>query len=257
MVVPMSIIKTASRLLFSFYRAARKIRNFFFLHRNPSKLNQHQFLPIPSFRFENRKEFSLLFNFHSSLLRTNSLFPFFMLIAFEGGGLIKAILLFLAYPIILLLGPNSDSALRVMVFVTFCGLKCSDMNVLVRAVLPKNYMEEMDCRSYEVAAKAGRRVVVSSFPRVMVEKFVQECFGESEVLGPELEVVGERYFTGRFAAGGTVAERLMAVKDRLGKEKADVGLVGLSDVSEQLLIPCCKVCFIPLILNYVKFIPFL
>ncbi|KAL0921506.1 hypothetical protein M5K25_008585 [Dendrobium thyrsiflorum] len=244
MAVPMSILKTASHLLFSFYRAARKIRNFFFHHRNSSRLNQHQLHSISSCRLEGRKNYSLLFNFHNSLLRTKSLFSFFMLVAFEGGGLFKAILLLLAYPIILLLGPNSESALRVMVFVTFRGLKCSDMNIVVRAVLPKIYTEEIDRRTYEVAMAAGKRVVLTSLPKVMVERFVEDCFGETQVFGPELEVVGGKYFTGRFAAGGTVAERMLAVKDRFGEEKADVGLLGLSDLNDQLLIPCSKEVYI-------------
>ncbi|KAI0516228.1 hypothetical protein KFK09_008900 [Dendrobium nobile] len=244
MAVPMSILKTASQLLFSFYRAARKIRNFFFHHRNPSRLNQHQLPSISSCRLEGRKNFSLLFNFHNSLLRTNSLFSFFMLVAFEGGGLFKAILLLLAYPIILLLGPNSESALRVMVFVTFCGLKCSDMNIVARAVLPKIYTEEIDRRTYEAAVAAGKRVVLTSLPKVMVERFVEECFGETQVFGPELEVVGGKYFTGRFAAGGTVAERMWAVKDRFGEEKADVGLLRLSDLNDQLLIPFSKEVYV-------------
>ncbi|KAH0464132.1 hypothetical protein IEQ34_006918 [Dendrobium chrysotoxum] len=245
MAVPMPILKTASHLLFSFYRAARKIRNFFFHHRNPSRLNQHQLPSISSCRLEGRKNYSLLFNFHNSLLRTKSLFSFFMLVAFEGGGLFKAILLLLVYPIILLLGPNSEPALRVMVFVTFCGLKCSDMNIVVRAVLPKIYTEEIDRRIYEVALAAGKRVVLTSLPKLMVERFVEECFGDqTQVFGPELEVVGGKYFTGRFAGGGTVAERMLAVKNRFGEEKADVGLLGLSDLNDQLLIPCSKEVYI-------------
>ncbi|XP_020596698.1 glycerol-3-phosphate acyltransferase 1-like [Phalaenopsis equestris] len=236
----MSLLKTASHLPFSFYRAARKIRNSFFFHRNPSRLNQYQLFSISSFRLEGRKNYSLLFNFHNSLLRPHALFSFFMLVAFEGGGLIRAILLFLSYSFILLLGPKSELALRVMVFVTFCGLSCRNMNVVARAVLPKIYLEEIDRRSYKVAAAAGRRVVVSSLPKVMVKRFVEDCFGESEVLAPELEVVGGRYFTGRFAGCGTVAERLVEIKDRFAEEKADVGLVGFSDFKDQLLIPFSK-----------------
>ncbi|KAK8933487.1 Glycerol-3-phosphate acyltransferase 1 [Platanthera zijinensis] len=258
MVLPLSVLKTASQWLFTSYWAASKIRNFFFLLLKtpspPSTSSPHQLPslsspPAAADHIPNGKNnYSLLFNFHVSLLRSTSVYPFFMATAFEAGGPLRATLLLLFYPLVLLLGLSSSSALRLVVFVTFCGMKCDDMDIVKRAVLPKIYMEEIDRRCYDAAAAAGRRVVVStSMPTVMVKRFVKECFGVSEVLGPELEVVGGRYFTGRFSGGGTAAERLAAVKCRFEEgEKADVGIVNLHSVDEQLslIIPYSKEVYV-------------
>ncbi|PKA47211.1 Glycerol-3-phosphate acyltransferase 1 [Apostasia shenzhenica] len=193
------------------------------------------------------KKSSLLCDFQNSILKSNSLFPLFMVVAFEAGGPLRTALLLLCFPLLLLLGEKSELGLRVMVFVSFCGLKTRDMEIVARAVLPKVYLEELNGQGYEAVAAAGRRVVATRLPRVMVEVFLKEYLGVNDVVAAELEVAGGRYFTGNFAAGcagGGLESRLITLNALLGEDKVDVGLVGSKNPSDHYLISYSKQVYV-------------
>lgn len=157
--------------------------------------------------------------------------------------MLRALLLLLFSPVIFLLGSNEEVALRLMIFVTFFGLRKKDMNLVARAVLPKFYLENLDCQAYEVVASCGRKVVVTSMPRVMVERFLKEYLGVETVYGAELETAnGEDYFTGFVSCSGLVAKQ-RALKDLFGEVMADIGLLCASSSRDNLLISYCKVKF--------------
>ncbi|KAG0464217.1 hypothetical protein HPP92_019848 [Vanilla planifolia] len=185
-----------------------------------------------------KKGFSLICGFHGCLLRSTSPFPFFMAVAFEAGGLLRAILLLLqAIPVSLLVGQNSHMGMKAMAFFAFCGLKTKHMDLATRAVLPRLYMEDLDSGVYEVMAAAGRKVVCSSLPRVMVERFLKEYLGVDEVVAPEMHVIGERY-SGFFASS---YEELL-----IRKGKVDVGILSSSDPdpNEQFFLPHSKEVYV-------------
>jgi glycerol-3-phosphate acyltransferase len=244
MVLPV-LFKIAARCHFTWYLAARKIKAFCFHYKN-STANISRAHHTPSLHtdiskcpLEGRENQTLVCDFYGTLLRSSSPFPFFMLVAFEGGGMLRALLLLLFSPVIYLMGSNGEVALRLMIFVTFFGLRKKDMNLVARAVLPKFYLENLDCKAYELMASCGRKVVMTSMPRVMVERFLKEYLGVEKVYGVELEMAkGEDYFTGFVSCGGHLTKQ-RALEDLFGEIKADIGL--LSSTRDNLLIPYCKV----------------
>jgi glycerol-3-phosphate acyltransferase len=244
MVLPV-LFKIAARWHLTWYLAARKIKAFGFDHKN-STANTSRAHHTPSLHadiskcpLEGRENQTLVCDFYGTLLRSSSPFPFFMLVAFEGGGILRALLLLLFSPLIYLLGSNGELALRLMIFVTFFGLRKKDMNLVARAVLPKFYLENLDCKAYEVLASCGRKVVVTSMPRVMVERFLKEYLGVEKVYGVELEMAnGEDYFTGFVSCSALVAKQ-RALKELFEEVKADIGL--LRSTRDNLLISYCKV----------------
>ncbi|KAJ6813501.1 glycerol-3-phosphate acyltransferase 1-like [Iris pallida] len=265
MVFPLVLPKIAARWLQLFqYRPARKLRRQGSLHRTNSRAAQLQHQQHSSGTCSSssllqpsitkcspegrggggRSDLSLLSDLPGTILRSNSYFPYFMLVAFEGGSLLRALLLLLSYPLLFLLGTDEGLGLRIMVFVTFCGLRMKDVEIVSRAVLPKFYLEDLNSYSCRLLASAGRRVVVTRMPRVMVERFLREYLEVGEVVGSELQMFKGYFFTGLISSGGASGQlgtRSKALRGVFGEKKADVGLVSYRNPHDhQLFIPHCK-----------------
>ncbi|XP_050230270.1 glycerol-3-phosphate acyltransferase 1 [Mercurialis annua] len=249
MVLQMVILKLADWVLYqllanSCYRAARKMRSYGFLLKNsslkPSQQTTQTLIPsVSKCSLENRESDSVVCDIDGGLLRTSSFFPFFMLVAFEGGSLIRALLLLLSWPILFVL--DYEIQLRVMIFITFCGLKIKDVECVGRAVLPKFYLENLHLQAYEVLASTGSKFVITSIPRVMVEGFLKEYLSVNKVMGTELHFVGN-YFTGFLSNSGLLVKH-KALKDWFGEKIPTIGL-GTSRIHDQLLISLCKEAYV-------------
>ncbi|OAY65269.1 Glycerol-3-phosphate acyltransferase 1, partial [Ananas comosus] len=151
-----------------------------------------------------------------------------MLVAFEGGGLLRALLLLLCFPLVWALGQNGELGMRLMAFVTFFGLRRKDMELF--------YLENLHLHGYEV--------VVTSMPRVMVEGFLEEYLRVDRVVAPELHVVmNGRYFSGLMHGSG-LATKLRALKELFGEAKADVGLVSPSNPHDHLFLSHSKEAYV-------------
>ena len=161
-----------------------------------------------------------------------------MLIAFEGGSIFRAFLLLLSCPILWIL--DYEMKIRVMTFLSFCGLRIKDMESTSKAVLPKFYLENLNLQAYQVLASAGSRVIFTNMPRVMVEGFLKEYLSVDDVIGTELQTVGS-YFTGFFSESGLLVKH-RALKEYFGDKKPDMGL-GSASAHEHLFISHCKVNF--------------
>ncbi|KAI4306016.1 hypothetical protein L6164_029333 [Bauhinia variegata] len=243
MVFPMVLLRLADWIHYqllanSCYRAARKMKSCGFLLGNPSlKLPQQpsSFPSITKCSLEGRGSQTLACDIHRVLLRSQSFFPYFMLIAFEGGSIFRAFLLLLSCPLLWIL--DYELKLRVMIFITFCGLKIRDMERTSRAVLPKFYLENLHFQAYEVLASAGSKVVFTSMPRVMVEIFLKEYLSVDDVVGTELHTVG-CYFTGLPSGSGLLVKH-RALMEYFGDRKPEIGL-GSSSVYDHLFISLCK-----------------
>lgn len=135
---------------------------------------------------------TVVFDVEGALLRSPSLFPYFMLVAFEAGSLLRALVLFLLYPFICLLSP--DMQIKAMVMVCFVGIK-QDSFRAGRAVLPKFYLEDVGLEGFQAVRRCGRRVGVSGLPREMVESFLRDYMGIESVALRQVKVV-RGYFVG-------------------------------------------------------------
>ncbi|KAJ1379685.1 Phospholipid/glycerol acyltransferase [Sesbania bispinosa] len=218
MMFPMVLLRLADWILYqllanSCYRAARKMQSYWFhlgyLSSKPP--------PQPS-------SFLVLPNVIWSL---------------EGGSIFRAILLLLSCPVLWIL--DYELELKVMTFITFCGLKIKDMESVSRAVLPKFYLENLNLQAYEALASAGSKVVFTNVPRVMVEGFLKEYLSVGDVIGTELHTVG-CYFSGLFSASGLLMKH-RALKDYFGDKKPDIG-IGSSSVNDHLFLSLCKEAYV-------------
>ncbi|KAF3975133.1 hypothetical protein CMV_001596 [Castanea mollissima] len=250
MVFPVVLHKLADWILYQVlaktcYRAARKMRNCGFLlssNNNPPLKSSQQPSLFPSVSkcfLEGRGSDTLVCDIQGALLRSQSFFPYFMLVAFEGGSIVRAFLLLLSCPILWVL--DYELKLRVMIFISFCGLKLKDMENVSRAVLPKFYLENLNLHAYEVLASTGSKAVFTSVPRVMVEGFLKEYLGVANVIGSELHTYGH-YYTGLLSESGLVVKH-RALKEFFGDTKPDVGLGSLS-LHDHLFISLCKEAYV-------------
>ncbi|XP_021274120.1 glycerol-3-phosphate acyltransferase 1 [Herrania umbratica] len=251
MVFPVVFLKLADWVLYqllanSCYRAARKMRNYGFFLRNQTLRSTAQqpaaslFPSVTKCDVGNSRMFdTLVCDIHGVLLRSDTFFPYFMLVAFEGGSIVRAFLLLLSCSFLWVL--DSELKLRVMIFISFCGLRKKDIESVGRAVLPKFYLENLNLQVYEVWSKTSSRVVFTSIPRVMVEGFLQEYMSANGVVGTELHTVGNR-FTGLLSSSGLLVKH-KALKEHFGDKKPDVGL-GSSSLPDHYFISLCKEAYV-------------
>ncbi|OMO49665.1 Phospholipid/glycerol acyltransferase [Corchorus capsularis] len=254
MVFPVVFLKLADWVLYqllanSCYRAARKMRNYgFFLRNQTLRSSFHQQASVSLFpsisKFDlannNTKFETLVCDIHGVLLRSETFFPFFMLVAFEAGSIFRALLLLLSCSFLWVL--DYELKLRVMIFISFCGLKKKDIETVGRAVLPKFYLENLNVQAYEVWSKSSSKFVFTSLPRVMVEGFLQEYMGVNGVVGTELHTVGNR-FTGLLSSSGLLVKH-KALKEYFGDKKPDVGLGRSSSLHDHYFISLCKEAYV-------------
>ncbi|KAM7497758.1 hypothetical protein LguiA_022172 [Lonicera macranthoides] len=247
MVFSMVFVKLADWLIYqllanSFYKAAMKLKNYsFFLRTNNPLKSQPQPLypPLTKCTLANRTTQTLVCDINKTLLRSQSFFPYFMLVAFEAGSILRAFLLLSTYPLLFLL--DHDLKLRAMIFITFCGLKVKDMESVGRAVLPKFYLEDMNLKAYEIFRACGCRAVFTSVPRVMVEGFLKEYLGVDFVGGTELHT-SRGYFSGLVDSSGVLVKH-RALKEFYGERRPDIG-IGSSGLHDQLFISLCKEAYV-------------
>ncbi|KAG6506059.1 hypothetical protein ZIOFF_031374 [Zingiber officinale] len=241
--VPMLLLKVSAQVRFTCCRVVRKLESYGF--RSCSKLHhvdRHSLSPTVAGGGSSHggDGQALVCDFEGALLSTSCTFPYFMLVAFEGGGPLRALLLLLLWPLLWALSRvRRESTMRAMAFVTFCGLSAGAVDLVRRAVLSKFYLENLRLQPCEMlAACTGRRVVVTAMPRPMVEGFLREYLGVSEVVAPELQVAeGRRHFTGFLS----VFSRQKALEELFRESKADVAVLSPCNSHDHLLATYSKV----------------
>ncbi|XP_076890188.1 putative glycerol-3-phosphate acyltransferase 3 [Bidens hawaiensis] len=133
---------------------------------------------------------TLIFDVEGTLLRSPSVFAYFMLVAFESGSLIRAFVLFALYPLLVLV--DDELSIKIMVMVSFCGLKKDGFRV-GSSVLPKFFLEDVGLEGFDALRRGKKKVGVSKLPQVMVECFLKDYLEFDHVFGRELKVVGGYY----------------------------------------------------------------
>ncbi|XBI18240.1 hypothetical protein VPH35_060069 [Triticum aestivum] len=235
--------KIGAHWLVNLYRSARKLRR---LQSKPSTVAASGCtIPAAAGR-------TVLYDFHGGILRSRALFPYFMLVAFEGGSFLRALLLLVSFPLVWIFGEHSDASLRVMAFVTFVGLRPRDADLVARAILPKFYMEKLNAEVYDrLWLPAKRKVAVTSTPKVMAEWFLKEYMAADIVVGNELQMikVGRRcYFTGLLGRLGPLpagmTEKVLRSEFGVDGGMADVAVVGSSNPLNHLFTSYCKELYV-------------
>ncbi|XP_073526112.1 LOW QUALITY PROTEIN: uncharacterized protein, partial [Phyllobates terribilis] len=201
-----------------------------------TKTHVHNFKSRPNSR-------TIVCDINGTLLKPSSFFPFFMLFAFEGGSIIRAFLLLLSYPFCCLICSHGFK-LKVMVFITFCGMKVEDVESVVKTVLPKFYLEEINPLVYEMWGEARGKVVISSVPRVMVDWFAREYLGATNVLASELHTINNGLFFSGLVMS-SYEKNKSVLKELFGDTKVDVAIIGTqSCIHDNLLLSICKEAYL-------------
>ena len=180
---------------------------------------------------------TLIFDVENTLLKSSSLFPYFMLVAFEAGGLFRAIVLVLLYPFIYLSGEKMG--LKIMVMTCFFGIKAESFRI-GRSVMPKFFLEDVGSEIFDVINKGGKKMGVSNLPRVMVESFLREYLEIDFVVGRELKI-----FNGYYIGLLDETKNVHALKQvQEGKGSSDmIGITRFNHILDHEIFSSCKVCF--------------
>ncbi|WOL15974.1 hypothetical protein Cni_G24756 [Canna indica] len=184
---------------------------------------------------------TLILDVEGGLLRSSSLFPYFMVVALEAGCILRGLVLLLLYPLLCCL--TREAGIRVMVFLCFSGIKEKEFRV-GKAVLPKHLLEDVGLEAFEVLRRARKKVCVSSLPRVMVEEFLKEYLEVQEVAGRELKVI-RGYYTG-FMEKERSEKVLFGEEEVEEEQEVDDGVVGIASCTkspQHQLFSLCKVVY--------------
>lgn len=186
-----------------------------------------------------------------TLLKDPDPFPYFMLVAFERNfGLVRFTVLLLLWPVLKLLELISQPnlRLRIMVLIALSGARKSEIEAVSRAVLPKFLLDDIDSSAWNVFRSYKRRVVVTTWPRVLVETFARMHLGADEVVGCELEMVPCGYATGFIISDTPIENRVHAFFE--GDDVPDAGL-GRPETAKSFISICkvSSICLLTLFSN--------
>lgn len=198
------------------------------MERHSGEASAAPFHEISECSLDKRENQTVISDLDGTLCRGRNSFPYFMLIAFEAGGWLRAVTFLLLSPIAwVLYNCFSESAgIKFIIFLTFSGLKMKRIETVCRAVLPKFYAEDMHQVSWRVFSSFGKRYILTANPRVMVEVFGKEYLGADEILGSEMEVTRKGYCTGFVKAPGIMVgdNKTKALIEKFGENVPDVGM---------------------------------
>lgn len=189
---------------------------------------EHTFESVDKCPLDELSGKSVASDLDGTLLLSRSSFPYFMLVAFEAGSPLRAVVLLLLSPIAWVLYNliSEELGIKFLIFLSCAGLKRSALESVARGVLPKFYLEDMHPITFKIFTSCEKRVVVTANPRILVEPFLRDYLDVDTVLGTELRFSSGGYCTGFTTAAGVLVgpAKERAVKRCFGSEMPDVGL---------------------------------
>ncbi|XP_051152843.1 glycerol-3-phosphate acyltransferase RAM2-like [Andrographis paniculata] len=188
-----------------------------------------------------RENHTVVADLDGTLLVGRSSFPYFALVAFDVGGILRLILLLLASPLagFLYYFVSESAGIRVLIFATFAGVKVSAIKSAASAVLPKYYSEDVHPETWRVFSSCGRKCVLTANPRIMVEPFLKNHMDVDIVLGTEISSY-KGIATGLVARPGVLVERNKAMALRKVFDRETIPDIGIGDRRTDL--PFMKLC---------------
>ncbi|RZC44208.1 hypothetical protein C5167_037151 [Papaver somniferum] len=236
-----SLLSFFSRILLRRLRKSPHLHRKVSINTTQAKLRKYPSLSQRSVDQVVSKNQTLIFDMEGSLLKSSSMFPYFMLVAFEASGIFRALLLLLMYPIMCLV--DEEMSLSIMVMVCFFGIKEKSFRA-GRAVLPKFFLEDVGLEGFGVLMRGGKKVGVSDFPRVMVESFLKEYLEIDVVVGRELKTF-YGYYLGlmqdKKKSSGLVFDEIFGThEDRLMMGNNVIGIGSFNKPMDHHLFSHCK-----------------
>ncbi|KAL2469703.1 Glycerol-3-phosphate 2-O-acyltransferase 6 [Abeliophyllum distichum] len=173
---------------------------------------------------------SVVTDLDGTLLVGRDSFPYFALVAFDVGGILRLFFLLLFTPFIGILYHfgSESAAIRLMIFATFVGVKVDDIKSAAAAVLPKHYSSDLHPETWSVFSSCGKRCVLTENPRIMVEPFLKNYLEVDLVLGTEISTCKGRA-TGFVASPGVLVGKNKANALRKSFDKASMPDIAIGD----------------------------
>ncbi|KAK4598320.1 hypothetical protein RGQ29_015691 [Quercus rubra] len=194
-----------------------------------------------------REQHTVVADMDGTLLRGRSSFPYFALVAFEVGGILRLLFLLLATPLagLLYYFVSESAGIQVLVFATFAGMKVSDIESVARAVLPKFYSSDLHPETWRVFSACGKRCVLTANPTIMVEAFLKDVLGADLVLGTKIATYKGRA-TGLVCKPGILVgkNKADALEKAFGETQPDIGL-GDRDTDTPFMSLCKEAFIVP------------
>ncbi|EFJ24086.1 hypothetical protein SELMODRAFT_80614 [Selaginella moellendorffii] len=207
---------------------------------------EHPYDVIDNCSADNREKQSVVADLDGSCVRSRSSFPYFMLVALEGGSLLRSVLLMVMAPVAWLLYHfvSEAAGIKVLIFFSCAGQRARDIEAVARAVLPKFYSEDVHSSTWRVFSSCGKRYILTASPRLMVEHFATTYLGADKVIGTELQVTRSGYATGFVKSPGVLVgvNKRRALKAVFGEEVPDLGIGDRS--SDYPFMAFCKEAYI-------------
>lgn len=189
-----------------------------------------------------REDQTVVSDMDGTLLIGRNAFPYFALVAFEAGGVLRLLFLLLVAPIagVLYYFISESAGIQVLIFATFSGLKVSEIESVSKAVLPKFYSSDLHPETWRVFSSCGKRIVLTANPRIMVEAFLKDYLDADIVLGTEIGTFNGRATGFVKGPGVLVGQQKAAALQMALKSSSSAPDIGIGDRKTDF--PFMKLC---------------